>query len=37
MGTVRELALPANRSARKGWAGDEREDELGIFDWVRMS
>lgn len=31
MGTVRELALVANRSTRRGGAGDEREDEQEIF------
>lgn len=31
MGPVRELAVVANRSPRRGGAGDEREDEQEIF------
>lgn len=31
MGAVRELALVANRSTRRGGVGDEREDEQEIF------
>lgn len=31
MGPVRELAAVANRSTRRGGAGDEREDEQEIF------